>query len=326
MPFGRLLLLSGCIILRSAPLQAQTYRDLIRDARAQIAAGQWDAAALDLAGALDRAPYIMDSCWAYIWRGVLESQRGSLTLARLNFRRALLLHPDPRVSGYGWLDSMPPLPTRLFDGEYRAVRVFSPGDPDQPARWIARPVFAYPPGLRTQRPGGGAVARWIVDTSGRADQHNIEVLEIPDSALVGPLKSMLAATRFEPALLGGKRVRSFMAYRFNLRPPSPRSPVRLVDDARRQLREHRPDSALALIDGALDPFNSPTPAMQVYAELARGIAWHMKRRHELEDHSFDVAMAEYQELKKQGVDLAPLLSQLVDSVSLTTRRGYKHAN
>ena len=326
MPLGRAVLFSSLALI-AGPIRAQTYfHDLIRNARIHLAARQWDSAARDLDVALDHAPYIMDSCWAYIWRGVLEYERGSLALARLNFRRALLLHPDPRVSGYGWLDSMPAPAVRLFDSEYRAVRVFPPGDPDQPARWIVRPAFEYPAELLERRAVGLAVARWIVDTSGRADRRSIEVLETPDSAFLEPLKSMLAAAQFQPATIAGRPVRSFMAYQFKLRPASPQNPIQLVDDARRQLHDQRPDSALLLVNRALDPSNGPTPAIQVYAELVKGIAWHAKKQEPLAAHSFHVALARYHELQRRGVDFAPLLRALADSVRLTHQREYKGEN
>src|SRR5437660_8513181 len=191
-----------CLVIVAAPLRGQYYgQDLIRDARARMAAQAWDSAARDLAIALDEAPYIMDSCWVYIWRGVLEYERGSAALARLNFRRALLLHPDPRVSGYAGLDSIPRAAAKLFDGEYRAIRVFPAGDPDHPATWIAAPSFAYPAGALARRLSGQAVARWIVDTSGRVDRRNIDVLEVPDSALIAALKDMVATTLFQPATI-----------------------------------------------------------------------------------------------------------------------------
>ena len=316
-----------CLVIVTAPLRAQYYgQDLIRDARARMAAQAWDSAARDLAIALDEAPYIMDSCWVYIWRGVLEYERGSAALARLNFRRALLLHPNPRASGYAGLDSIPWGAAKLFDGEYRDIRVFSAGDPDHPATWIAGPSFEYPAEALARRLSGQAVARWIVDTSGHVDRRNIDVIELPDSSFMAPLKDMVTATLFQPATIGGQRVRSYIAYQFKLRPPAStqQNPVQLVDNARRQLRANRPDSALALVERALDPTNDPTAAMQVYAELVRGIAWHTQSRNSLASRSFKVAIAKYRELERQGVDFAPFLRNLVDSVRLTNR--YKYEN
>ena len=49
---------------------------LLAVARAHIAGQQLDSADDELTEALERAPYIMDSSWTYVWRGVLEYQLG----------------------------------------------------------------------------------------------------------------------------------------------------------------------------------------------------------------------------------------------------------
>ena len=56
---------------------------LLAAARSHIATRQWDSAGVALSAALHHAPYVMDSAWAYVWRGVLEYQRGDARLARL---------------------------------------------------------------------------------------------------------------------------------------------------------------------------------------------------------------------------------------------------
>ena len=274
---------------------------MLAAARAHIASRQWDSADVALSEALDAAPYIMDSAWAYVWRGVLEYQRGNRQLARLSFRRALALYPD------------------LFDTEFRATRTFRRWDLDQPVRWLASPQLAYPRELRPRRVSGPALVRVIVDTLGHVDERNIEILEIPDPAFTTPLKQMMTAVMFSPARIAGKPVRSLVSYRLDLTPPAPRDPVRLIDLARTWVRAGEPDSGLALLEEALDPANNATAAVRVYAELARGIAW--KAKHDSRAvASFEQGLDHYDKLAAEGVVFAPFLRSLADSIRLTARR------
>jgi len=259
----------------------------------------------------------MDSSWAYVWRGVLEYQRGHNQLARLSFRRALALYPDPGVRG---LDSISSALANLFDAESRAIRTFRAWDLDQPVRWLTAPQFAYPRELRPRRIAGQAVVRVVIDTSGRVDERSIEILELPDSAFEAPLKQMMTKVMFSPARIGGKPVRSLLSYRLRLAPPPPQDPVRLIDLARTQLRTGQPDSALALLEEALDPGNGATPAVRVYAELVQGRAWQAKHDSARAAESFELGLDHYDRLAARGVDFAPVLRSLADSIRLTTRR------
>jgi hypothetical protein len=290
---------------------------LLTDARLHIADSQWDSADAELRAALESAPYLMDSCWAYAWRGILEYQRGSIALARLNFRRAFTLHPEPGISG---LDSLSPGLARLFDSQYRAIRTFSSNDVDEPARWREGPAFVYPPELRARRIEGHALLRVAVDTLGHVDPRSIEVIETPDSGFIEPLTQMMVATAFHPARIKGRPVRSLLAYQFNLALSNRKNPTQLVEVARGDLRANRPDSALARLQEALDPDNGATPALRMYAQLLQGIAWHAKGRDSLSTTSFHIALAQYRQLSARGVDFAPFLRALADSVRLTTQR------
>ncbi len=314
----RSLLLAAGLALLTLTARAQSRSaQLLAAARTHIVAQQWDSADADLNEALERAPYIMDSSWAYVWRGVLEYQRGNYQLARVSFRRALALHPDPGVRG---LDSISPGLSDVFDRERRAIRVFHGGDLDQAAHRLAGPTLIYPPELRRRRVAGDALVRMIVDTLGHVDESDIEVLVTPDSAFIQPLRQMMTAAKFSPARIAGKPVRSILAYHFKITPPAVRDPVRIIDLARTELRANRPDSALALLQEALDPATSATPAIRVYAELVQGIAWHVKDDPARAAAAFDTAFRHYQELRARGVDFAPFLRSLADSIRLTARR------
>lgn len=272
---------------------------------------------MKLSDALQSAPYVMDSAWVHIWRGVLEYQRGEPELARLSFRRAFALHPDPGVRD---LDTIATELATLFDAEFRASRTFRTWDIDEPVRWVISPPLEYPRGLRARRVSGTALVRMLIDTLGQVDERSIEILGIPDPAFRPPLERMMLNAVFTPARIGGKPVRALVAFRVTLAPPPPRDPVRLIDLARKQVRTRQPDSALTLLEDAIDPVNGATPAVRVYAELVRGTAWYVKHDTARAAESFQLGLKRYYELRAQGVDFAPVVRSLADSVRLTARR------
>lgn len=290
----------------------------IATARDRIVGGDYAKADTVLAEALASAAYVMDSVNALIWRGVLEYQRGNISLARLSFRRAFKLHIPLDVPG---LDTISPDLARLFDSEYRAVRIFPPREVEVMARWRIPPVFVYPAVLKPRRIAGHALVRMVVDTLGNVDERSIDILEVPDSAFFAPLRQTLVASRFEPARSKGRPVRTSVSYQFNLTPPAPKDPVQLVTLAREQLRRQRADSAIATLGEALDSANGASPAIRVYARLVQGMAWRAQGRDSLASATFDAALAGYHDLIARGVDLAPVLRSLADTVGrLTSRR------
>jgi TonB family protein len=129
---------------------------------------------------------------------------------------------------------------------------------------------------------------------------------------------MLGAT-FTPGRAKSHAVRSRVDLNFTLTPPAPRSPTRLVGAARDQLRAHHADSALALTEEALDSINQATPGERVYAQLVRGLALRARRQDSLADLSFDAGLAGYRDLTASGVDLAPFLKRLADSIRISRR-------
>src|SRR5882672_4566011 len=244
---------------------------LLQTARQHMSANHLDSADVVLRSALESSVYVMDSVNVFVWRGILERLRGSDSLARYSFRRALILNPATAVRG---LDQISPGLQELFDVESRAARVYHAADLDQQPAWSAGPSFIYPPDLRRRRVAGLAVVRMVVDTEGRVEPKSIEVVETPDSGFVPPLTQMLLATTFTPGRAGGHPVRSTTSLSFTLAPPPVPTlgATQLVGAARKQLTAHHADSALALVDDALDPAANATPGERVYALLVRGLA------------------------------------------------------
>jgi hypothetical protein len=158
----------------------------------------------------------------------------------------------------------------------------------------------------------------VVDTLGNVQERSIDILDTPDSAFIEPLRQTLLASRFEPARSKGRPVKTSVSYQFNLTPPPLQDPVRLVDLAREQLRRHRADSAMALVAEALDSANRASPAIRVYAQFVQGMAWRAKGRDSLATTTFSAALHGYRDLTAHGVDLAPMLRSLADTVRRLT--------
>ena len=298
-------------------LAAQNRTDArIAVARAHITAHEFSAADTALGSALDSAAYLMDSVHVFVWRAILEHQRGSDSLARQSFGSALALYPALRVNG---LDQVAPGLDAVFESELRGYRVYAPGELDEQAAWRSGPPLAYPSDLRRRHVGGQAVVIAVVDTLGRVEQESFRVLDTPDSGFVEPLRRMMLAASFTPGRAKGQLVRSRVDLKFTLTPPPPRSPTALIGAARDQLRAHRADSALALTGEALDSINNATPGERVYAELVRGLAYRATKQDSLAEQSFTAGLAGYRDLTAQGVDLAPFLKRLADSIRISRR-------
>ncbi len=311
----RRLLLIAALVLPAPALAAQGRTDaLITIAHAHIAARQFDEADTALSHALGAAAYLMDTVHVFVWRAILQHMRGSDSLARVNFHSALVLYSALRVNG---LDQIAPGLADVFESEVRRFRVYPDSEVDQRAAWVSGPKLAYPPDMLRRRVAGHALVRAVIDTLGEAEGFGLIVLESPDPAFDEPLQQMMMAAQFSPARRKGQAVRSQVTLGFDLHPPTPENPTRLIMSAREQLRGHRPDSALALTEQALDGANQATAGERVYALLVQGMAWRMKGRDSLAALSLDAGMSGYRELTAQGVDLAPLLKHLADSVRLS---------
>jgi TonB family protein len=288
-------------------------------ARERISARDWTGADSSLTQALGSALYMMDSVNAFVWRGILEHMRGNDSLARLSFRRAVVEHHITTAKG---LEGISPGLADIFELESRPFRVYPDSELDQRAAWRSRPPIAYPPDLRRRRVGGHAIVRAIIDTLGRAEERTLLVLETPDSAFTAPLTQMMLAAQFTPAQRKGHPVRSEVTLGFDLSPPPPESPTRLVTAAREQLRARRADSALTLTQLALDGANQPSAGERVYAMLVQGLAWQLKQRDSLATISFDAGLEGYRDLTARGVDLAPFLKRLADSIRISRRGSF----
>lgn len=318
--------LIATLLVASRSVTAQSRADqLLWAARDHMSRNQFDSAEVKLASALSSAAYQMDSVNIFVWRGILEHLRGSDSLARLNFRQAAALNPGVSVRG---LDEIAPGLAELFSAEIRAARIYNGRTLEQPPKRSAGPTIVYPPELRRRGVAGRATVSVVVDTLGRIEARSIQIIETPDSGLVAPLTEMLLATTFTPGRAGGHPVRSSMFLSFNLTPPAAPSvgATQLVSAARTQLAARRPDSALALVSDALDATAKATPGERVYALLVQGLALKALGRDSLAAAAFDAGTAGYRDLTARGVDLAPFLRRLADSVRTSRRAATRAAS
>ena len=312
----RRLCLAASLVVAPA-LAAQNRTDArIAIARARITARDFATADAELGTALDSAAYLMDSVHVFVWRAILEYLQGSDSLTRQSLRSALILYPALRVDN---LDQVAPGLDAVFQSELRGMHVYSSGELDQPAVWRSGSPLVYPADLRRRKVAGQAVLTAVVDTLGHVEEPSIRVIDVPDSGFVEPLRRMMLGATFTPGRLKGQVVRTRVDLQFTLTPPPPRSPTALVGMARDQLRVHRADSALALTEEALDSANQATPGERVYAELVRGLALRATHRDSLAEQSFASGLSGYHDLIARGVDLAPFLKRLADSIRINRR-------
>jgi hypothetical protein len=75
---------------------------------------------------------------------------------------------------------------------------------------------------------------------------------------------------------------------------------------------------MALIAEALDSANRASPAIRVYAQLVQGMAWRARGRDSLATAAFGAALTGYRDLTAHGVELAPVLRSLADTVRRLT--------
>ena len=81
------------------------------------------------------------------------------------------------------------------------------------------PQFKYPDELAQKGVGGKAIADFVVDTTGLVDMNSVDVRESTDSRITEGVCHYLAASRFNPAEKGGKKVRAQREIPFNFAMP-----------------------------------------------------------------------------------------------------------
>ncbi len=315
-PGARALLLVTLGVLPAALPGQSRAAQLVDSARRQVAAHQLDSAAALLRLALDTSAHATrgERENAFVWQGIVQFLGGDSTATRGAFRQALALDSTLDVKG---LDGVSPVLGQLFQQEKRSAArqafVYVSGQVDDPPRRLSGPTVAYPSSLLGRHVQGMVEVSAIIDTAGRAELTSVEVLSTPDSGLIAPLKQWMLASQFSPGRLKGAAVRVMVQLAVGVHPPR-LAATDLVTQARSQLAAGRSDSALSLLDLALDTaLTHPTDGERAYALLVRGLVGRSSRdsaaRVDLRD-----GLALYQDLRARGIDLAPFVRRLADSV------------
>jgi TonB family protein len=134
----------------------------------------------------------------------------------------------------------------------------------------------------------------------------------------------MLASRFSPGRVKGKPVRTWLRMGIELQPGPGPNPTALATAARAMLARRQPDSALAEVEFALDPLVRAPPGARVYAQLVQSVALGALGRDSLASATLTAALAGYGDLTRGGVDLAPTLRRLADSLR-NARRGPRAA-
>jgi len=315
-------LVSALLALPGALLSQSRTAQLIDSARAQVAANHLDSAAALLREALDTAAHAApaERRSALVWDGIVQFLSGHEDLARASFRQALALDSSLEVKG---LDQLSPDLAQLFQQEKQATRrqsvVYLSGRVEQSPRRLSGPPVDYPYNLLRRHVQGLVQVAAIIETNGRAEPASLEILSTPDSGLIEPVKQMMLASQFSAGRLKGTAVRVMVQMAVDVRPPRLNA-AELVGTARRQLGAGHADSALSLLEITLDTaLTHPTDGERVYALLVRGIAASRAGRDSAARVDLGDGLALYQSLIARGVDLAPFLRRLADSVRLSRR-------
>ncbi len=215
-------------------------------------------------------------------------------------------------------------PLGLASQPQQAVRrdgFYTSNGVDEVPRRLSGPSVEYPATLLRAlvHPAGLVRVAAIVDTSGRVEPQSVEVLSTPDPALSAPVRQMMLASQFSPGRLKGVTVRVMVQMAVEVRPPR-LSATDLVGKARAQIAAGRPDSAQRLLEIAGDTvLTHLTDGERVYALLVGGIAAARAGQDSLAHADQEAGIALLQTLTARGVDLAPFVRRLADSLRFAGR-------
>jgi TonB family protein len=305
-----------------APARAQTNTaDMLRAARAAIDARDFGRAGTLLDSIRAAATTPRDSAEGFFLTALWHFRSGRDSLARVFAREVFKINPDATIYGAAQLgqEFVKLLERERHPAVDAGELIFTTNDVELAPQRLSGPPVAYPPGAWRRQAKGRVLIEGVVDTTGKFETELFEVLEVPDSALVEPVRRAMMAARFSPGRHQGKPVRTLIRIGMMVQPPPPPNPADLVRKARAHVAARRADSALALLELAEDDLVRPTPGVRAYAQLVRGLALRSLGRDSLAAAAFDAGVAGVAELSRRGVDLAPALRQLADSVRRARR-------
>lgn len=199
--------------------------------------------------------------------------------------------------------------------------VYLPGQVDQMPRRLSGPSLDFPPNVLKMGDGERVLVEAIIDTTGRIEPLSFRIVETVDSAMNASVRATMLGTTYSPAVLKGHPVRFLGRISLVLHSrgsPSAVDATALVSQAR-ALPRSSSDSALRLLAEALDTSAHPSDGERTYALLERGIVETHAGRTESAALDFKRGLDLWHLERARGVELAPFLNDLADSIRLAGR-------
>lgn len=199
--------------------------------------------------------------------------------------------------------------------------VYLPGQVDQIPRRLSGPSLEYPPNVLKMGDGERVLIEAVIDTTGHIEPPTFKIVQTVDSAMNASVRATMLATIYSPAMLKGHPVRFLGQIWLVLHSPSSPSAVNataLISQAR-GLPRSSSDSALRLLAEALDTSAHPSDGERAYGLLERGVVETNAGRTESAALDLKRGLDLWRLEHARGIELAPFLNDLADSIRLAGR-------
>ena len=195
--------------------------------------------------------------------------------------------------------------------------VYYPGQVDVMPRRLSGPPFDYPPNVLKMGDGERVVVEAIIDTAGHIEPPSFKIVQTADSEMNASVRTTMLATTYSPAMFKGHPVRFWSQITLVLHARGSTVNATALISQARGLPAAQADSALHLLREALDSSAHPSDGERTYAFLVRGIVESNGGRKETGALDLKRGLDLWRLERARGVELAPFLNDLADSVRLT---------
>ena len=196
--------------------------------------------------------------------------------------------------------------------------VYLPGQVDQIPRRLSGPSLDYPPNVLKMGDGERVLIEAVIDTTGRIEPPTFKIVQTVDSAMNASVRATMLATIYSPAMLKGHPVPFMGRIWLVLHSPTSVNATALISQARR-LPRGSADSALRLLTEALDTSTHPSDGERAYGLLERGVVETNAGRTESAALDVKRGLDLWRLEHARGIELAPFLNDLADSIRLAGR-------
>jgi TonB family protein len=195
--------------------------------------------------------------------------------------------------------------------------VYLVGQVDQMPRRLSGPALEFPPSVLKMGDGQRVLIEAVWDTGGHIEPPTLTIVQTVDSTMNASVRATLLATVYSPAMRKGHPVR-FLGQLWLILHTQPVNATALISQAR-QLSGNQADSAMALLRQALDTSAHPSDGERTYAYLERGVVETRMGRTETAALDLKRGLDLWRLEHARGVELAPFLNDLADSIQLSAR-------